>query len=219
MIFSEMLNNFDGLYHFFGETFEEIETVLTNGVSISDIHVEPEQILTVNQIHSSTVIRVNSTKLRIPEADGLITNQRGIYLCIRTADCVPLLLYDSMKQVCAAVHSGREGTLKNITGICIAAMQKWYGCEVANIIAGVGPAIIGRNYQVDSNCFNNFKNAGGCVLPCSKLDVTGTVINQLTTCGVTQIEVLPQCTFENEKFYSYRRNQTKLRQATLIGMS
>jgi copper oxidase (laccase) domain-containing protein len=46
--------------------------------------------------------------------DAVITDLKGIAIGVKTADCVPILLYDRSKNLIAAVHSGWRGTSKNM---------------------------------------------------------------------------------------------------------
>ena len=57
-------------------------------------------------------LEVRRTLLR--GIDALITNVPGYCVCVTTADCVPVLLYDRRLQVVAAVHAGWKGTVQHI---------------------------------------------------------------------------------------------------------
>lgn len=53
-------------------------------------------------------------RLLLRGMDALITNVPGYCVCVTTADCVPVLLYDKKQHVVAAVHAGWKGTVKHI---------------------------------------------------------------------------------------------------------
>jgi YfiH family protein len=77
----------------------------------------------------------------IPDTDALVTDQPGIPLLTGHADCPPILLYDPVKRVIAAAHSGWRGTVAKIAAETIKVMQHGFGSNPADIIAGIGPSI------------------------------------------------------------------------------
>lgn len=74
------------------------------------------------------------------EADGLVTSQRGLALICFTADCVPVLLCDSVHGVIAAVHCGWRSSVADILGVAVSKMCA-LGAAPEDICAGIGPAI------------------------------------------------------------------------------
>lgn len=82
------------------------------------------------------------------DIDGLITNEPGICLLIHHGDCVPLLIADKHGKAIAAVHAGWRGTAGNIAGHGVAALQKSYGIEPADLIAAIGPSIGSCCYEI-----------------------------------------------------------------------
>lgn len=167
-----------------------------------------------------------STHPQISEADGLITSLPGQYLLIRTADCTPVLLWDEKKLVVSALHSGREGTRKNICAQAILQMQSEYGCDPETIKAIIGPGICADHYQVSPEIYSQFLSSieeqgiqphSGYV---DRIDIQGTVYAQLIACGLNSgaINRIRSCTYESESYFSYRRNGTKNRQINIIGI-
>ena len=65
--------------------------------------------------------KLNKRKIK---ADAVITDQRKLPIAVLTADCVPILLYDSKKDLIAAIHAGWKGALKGIVQKVISFMQK-----------------------------------------------------------------------------------------------
>ena len=68
--------------------------------------------LVVDESFFKESLEVRRTLLR--GIDALITNVPGYCVCVTTADCVPVLLYDRRLQVVAAVHAGWKGTVQHI---------------------------------------------------------------------------------------------------------
>lgn len=75
------------------------------------------------------------------ETDGLITDVPGLCLCVFSADCVPVLLFDPVRRCIAAVHSGWRGTAMAIARRAAEQMVRDYGCDPGHILAAVGPSI------------------------------------------------------------------------------
>ncbi len=80
-------------------------------------------------------------------ADALITRDPGTVLAILVGDCVPIVLYDPVARVLAAVHAGWRGTVAGVTRAALAAMAG-LGSRPADVLAGLGPAIAPDRYQV-----------------------------------------------------------------------
>ena len=150
----------------------------------------------------------------VGDGDALITSQKQILLCTRTADCVPILLYGSAQV--AVVHAGWRGIAKEILPKCLAQMISVDG-------AIVGPCISQQNYEVDIDVVEEFEKVG-----LSRKDVTQEYINdrnqqkfllnvaeaihiQLKRSGLTsrQIEFVDECTFDSDRLHSYRRDGIK----------
>lgn len=109
-----------------------------------------DQFVFPRQTHSDHVEIAGSVNpaCSFPDTDALITNEPGLFVCVQTADCVPVLLYDPQKKVVAAVHAGWRGTISKITQKTISLMTEKFGCNPADIIAGVGPSIHMHAYEV-----------------------------------------------------------------------
>ena len=101
-----------------------------------------------HQVHEDTIRVVQRSDVLadifdpIPyDADGLITDQPGLCLTIYYADCIPVLLYDPVKKVIAAVHSGWRGTALGIAPKAVQKMADLYGSDPKDVLAAIGPGI------------------------------------------------------------------------------
>lgn len=83
-----------------------------------------------------------------PAGDALVTDQAGILLTVRTADCLPVLLVDPKRRAIAAVHAGWRGALARITQKTVGEMQRLYGSDPCNLLAAIGPSIRVCCYEV-----------------------------------------------------------------------
>ncbi|MBQ8551293.1 MAG: peptidoglycan editing factor PgeF [Clostridia bacterium] len=118
------------------------------------LDIAPESIISRHQIHSSKVVYADScmrgegyfTKTD-KECDGYVTDQPGITLGVKTADCVPILFCDPEAHVIGAVHAGWRGTASGIAAECVRKMCA-LGADTRNIRAAVGAAIHFCCYEV-----------------------------------------------------------------------
>ena len=67
-----------------------------------------------HQAHSDIIEEVERTNKEYTDIDGLITNNKGISLSLRFADCTPILFYDPIKNAIGNIHSGWRGTAQKI---------------------------------------------------------------------------------------------------------
>lgn len=93
--------------------------------------------------------------------DALITDLRDFAVGVRTADCVPVLLYDPVHQVVAAVHAGWRGTVQYISAKVIAQMSASFGTRPQDLCAVIGPAIGPDSFQVGEEVVAAFSEARG----------------------------------------------------------
>jgi polyphenol oxidase len=114
------------------------------------IGVDPERIVTMGQVHGNDVIRVYGADAgkgardrgtHVGMADALITNDPDVVLVTLHADCQPILLVDPVRKAVAAVHAGWRGTVADVGGSTVAAMQREFGSEPVDLMAYLGPAI------------------------------------------------------------------------------
>lgn len=151
---------------------------------------------------------------RLQKADAIITDQPDTPLVMRFADCVPLLYYDRTKRVIGLGHAGWRGTVKGMAAKVARMMRDAFGCQTEDIEVVIGPAISRRNYRVGEEVAGlaaNYFGEGANVIwrdPADGspyLDLWRANRWDLERSGVSNIEVLDICTFENtDDFFSHR---------------
>ena len=123
----------------------------------------PCPILQMNQVHDVKVVIVDRGEISPAELDGydaMITNLPGIAIGVRTADCIPILLYDPVKKAVAAIHSGWRGTVSKIISKTVSKMQTIYASQPSDLLAVIGPGICMDCFQVGEDVALRFKEAG-----------------------------------------------------------
>jgi YfiH family protein len=114
------------------------------------LHIKPEALISLKQIHSKRVIAYGKAEPTFPlqEGDALISKVPGIVLAVRTADCVPVLLYDPRGRVSAAVHAGWRGIEAGIIEETLSRLTSDYGSRPEDVIAAIGPAICQSCFEI-----------------------------------------------------------------------
>lgn len=181
------------------------------------LNIEIGQLVFPRQTHSDTVCDLDTVpKSEISDTDALVTNKPGICLCVQTADCVPVLLFDPGKKVIAAVHAGWRGTVAKIVANTVNVMKEKYGCDPKTILVAIGPSIGPEVYEVGDEVVEavrrSIPNAEDVLIKhkSGKFHVDLWVANRnvLLECGISieNIEVLAECSFQGEKkYFSARR--------------
>lgn len=115
-------------------------------------------IVMTNQVHGNVVKVVTQADVKPDllaptpfEADGLATNVPGVTLCIFSADCIPILLFDPEKKAAAAVHAGWRGTAAAIAAVAVETMAREFGSAPVNVRAAIGPGIGPCCFETDGD--------------------------------------------------------------------
>ncbi len=184
------------------------------GVGIDDCAV-------TNQVHGKVVRTVTEKDRHVClspvnyEADGLVTNVRGLPIICFTADCVPALLCDDVHGVAAAVHCGWRSSVADILGEAVCRMQA-LGAKPENIKAAFGPAIGACCFETDGDVPAAIeKYLGGDVDGLWTVRADGKYLvdlrkadkRRLFQLGVPEenIDVSDECTVcSHEKYWSHR---------------
>ena len=125
--------------------------------------VLPYPVIQGHQVHGSRVAVVDRPGMTREEQevyDAFVTNLPGVAIGVRTADCVPVLLYDPVERVVAAVHAGWKGTVLQISKGVLEAMGQEFGSRPENLLAVIGPSIGPDSFQVGEDVAEKFKEAG-----------------------------------------------------------
>ncbi len=204
------------------------ETVLENLRLFSEaLGIDAKSVISVSQIHSANIRRVTEDnrgegfyKNEEMSCDGYVTQCPDVTLGVRTADCVPILLYAppsaSFDGAVAAVHAGWRGTALGIAAEAVRELCRM-GAEVSSIKTAIGPSIGSCCYCVKEDFYESFrKNAGDTlteefVIPTGEnkwvADLRGANRRILVDSGLTpeNIDVCEICTCcEPKEFYSHR---------------
>ena len=186
--------------------------------------IDPSSLVTADQVHGTKVRHVVKGGHHAGY-DAFVTDRANVYLCILTADCFPLLIYDYEHKAAGAVHAGWKGTAANVAGITLGAMQERFGTSPSACRAWIGTGISGNAYEVGKEVADRFAgkhlsiSADGKIM----LNLASANLDQLTGAGIprSSIELSPFCTAGNNRdFFSHRRENGKTgRMIALIGIN
>ena len=179
-----------------------------------------ERTARLHQVHGAGVVGV-TTEGHHGDGDTLITATPGLWLEIRTADCVPLLIADPERRVVAAVHAGWRGTAAQIAKRTVEALVRDWGCGAKQLIVSIGPCIAACCFAVGEDVAAHFPGHITRSLPQPHVDLVAANRHQLLEAGVDeeQIESLGLCTVcEQELFHSFRRDHSDGRMVAAIAI-
>ena len=191
----------------------------------------PFYVVQPHQVHGCEireVLRADTTRDELEGVDALVTDVPGVAISVRTADCIPVLLYDPVHKAVAAVHDGWRGTVQRLSQKVIAFMHDRYGTCAADVLAVIGPGIGPDSFQVGQEVADAFADAGfpmaeilsdrGPKAPTASDPMAGGLhidlwrANEwlLQEAGVSDIQVAGICTYKNnDRYFSARREGTK----------
>ena len=208
-------------------TGDDLEAVQRNQQLLcTALHIEKEQLIIPYQTHSVNALVIDKEFLQqnaekrneqLQNIDALITQEKGVCLCVSTADCAPILLYDRKQQVIAAIHAGWRGSVNYIVRKTLEQMNRLYNTQGEDIFAAIGPCIGFDAFEVGDEVYDAFKQndfpmeyLSGWKPETHKWHIDLQMANsvQLIDFGVPteQIDICDICTFTHyEKFFSARR--------------
>lgn len=177
--------------------------------------------LWLNQVHGNEIIQADITEKTTPTADGSFTQKPNVVCTIMTADCLPILLCDRAGKQVAAIHGGWRSLAADIIDVAL----KQFAIPGQEILAWLGPAIGPEVFEVGDEVRDMFiaqdpqaELAFIATKPGKWLCNIYLIARQhLNKRGVTAIYGGNFCTYaESDRFFSYRRDQTTGRMASMI---
>lgn len=187
---------------------------------------KPKELVIPFQTHNTRCLLIDDAylsastqqkKVMLHEIDALITRQPGYCLCVSTADCVPVLVYDQEHDAVAAIHAGWRGTVESIVRDTLLRMKMEFGTKGDEVIACIGPSISFASFEVGEEVYEAFQKNGFDMSRISMkkketgkfhIDLWEANRMQMLNFGVPsdRIEIADICTFiHHEKFFSARR--------------
>ena len=170
----------------------------------------------MEQIHSTNLKIVKKETTIYSNTDGIFSNNKNYCLKVRTADCLPIFFIHQNDKIFGAIHAGWKGLKKNIIADS-GKLLKNYVEDLSEMIVFIGPSISQKNYEVKKEFIDYFGNEFiedvDDKLFCNLKDIAKSQLNKI---GITKVIDSNQCTYENENYHSFRRNNTSKRMVGII---
>lgn len=213
-----------GVRHFFGTRQHSASLAFEIGVPAYAQRTKggsrPSWMLSVKQVHGTDALVVDraltSSDRFLDGWDALVTDQPGVMVAVRTADCVPVLMHDPKRKVVAAVHAGWRGAVAGIVQKTIDLMGARFGSAPDHLRVSIGPSAGVCCYEVDEPVLDRLQQAcpdtGNVVRKRREgrkhLDLKALVREQARAAGarpdfITSVNLCTIC--HEELFFSYRR--------------
>lgn len=176
------------------------------------VHSDKTEIVDKNNVGAGAINNDNIIK----GVDALITNTRNVAITVKSADCIPIILYDVNYNIISVIHSGWKSTQKNILQKTINIINKKFNIKEKYLNLIIGPGICSKHYEVDETVIKQFqkeyKNYNEFVVVKNnnkyELDLKKCIKLVAIESGIlnNNIHDINICTYENENFFSYRRD-------------
>jgi YfiH family protein len=194
------------------------------------VGVHDLRIVTMKQVHGDRIVEVKDKSLKeAGEVDGMVTEERGVFLAILTADCVPILFTVPGRTVVAVVHAGWRGTLAGIAPKALELLKTRYGVAPDSVQVALGPSVGPCCYEIGADVSAPLLERWGGMTEASLttrggksyLDLRRLNRLMLEKAGVAArslLEVGPCTSCATDDFFSYRRERGETgRQISFIG--
>lgn len=187
------------------EFFEEIEIDINSSVFMEQSHS-----VNIFKIDEKSYREYNYKNSNFPkDTDALITNMKSIPIVVKTADCLPVVIFCKKSKSAAVVHAGWKGIVQEIIPKTIKEMQKEYKAEIKSMYVYLGVRIAKENYEVKDE-FSKMFISRECINAKWYVDIGKEAKLQVLKLGIEESNIEDSLlnSYSN-KFYSYRRDGNK----------
>lgn len=171
----------------------------------------PKHLAWMSQVHSPTVRiveKLSSPSVIFPETDGLMAREKGVLLITKTADCVPILLWNEQEKIIAALHCGWRGFFRGILESFQKLCQE-QGFELWHFSAFLGPHLRVKHFEVGKDFIQQIPDDKRKFLVQEKnqtrYDLTNAVISTFRSMGIKDLQISPISTYNSRDYFSYRK--------------
>ncbi len=185
------------------------------------LEVDPETITVAGAVHGADVARIAVPQASVDGVDALVTDRPGIALFATYADCYPIVLWDPVHRAAGLVHAGWRGTEAGVARVAVAVMGDAFGSKPRDMVAGIGPGICGKCYEVGEDVAQKFDARFSTPSTSSQkflLDLAAANASQLKDSGVRRVHTLGLCTKETDYLPSHRRNPDGTRFGAIVAV-
>ena len=165
----------------------------------------------------------NASPEIIPGTDGLVTNDKNTVLSITVADCIPVYFYEPEHKIIAIVHCGWWGIVGEIIKKAIEKISE-LGGRAESLKVALGPGINKCHFEIKEDVLDKFSNYPEFVIRREDkifVDLRGMIGRQLNDANINlkNLEDNNECTVENNRYFSFRRDKPKVIEAMVVVIS
>jgi len=184
---------------------------------LKKLKIEINKVTAAGLAHGAGIKIINKKQAgkMIKGVDALITKDKGVFLTITVADCLPVYFCDKSGQTIGIAHIGWRGAVKNLAGKVINRLVGDFKLKPENIVVYIGPHIKTCHFEVKAAVAKKFLKYQEALSSIGKkvyIDLGRVVKKQLAVSGVPRrnVKISQECTYclEN-KYFSYRRDKPK----------
>ncbi len=181
---------------------------LKKGININNISF-------MKQTHSNKIKRLIYYKSSV-QSDAIYTSNTNISCAVVTADCMPILVTNLSGSTIGCIHAGWRGLRLNI-------IQKFFQSiseKTSNFKVLIGPCISKKRYEVGQAVFRQFPDYKRFFSRNKNdrynMDIRMIAHDILSQLGISDVTITSKCTYDDSRFYSYRKNKLTGRFISLI---
>ncbi|MDR3559617.1 MAG: peptidoglycan editing factor PgeF [Candidatus Pacebacteria bacterium] len=189
------------------------------------VGIKNENVVAAEVVHGNGIAIINNTAEKIISgADGLVSQNRNIFLSITVADCVPVYICEEKNEIIAIAHCGWRSIVKNIIPKLLEKIRA-LGGQAENLKITLGPALGPCHFEIQKDILAEFKNYPESVVRKDGkifVDMKKIIWRQLEEAGAKPENIKDEsvCVFESERYFSFRRDKPEKVEAmvAIIGM-
>jgi len=213
----------------------EKDIVKNREIFASSLGLSLNHLVCLQQTHSSNFYKVELTDkgrgahnmaTAIQNTDAAYTYEPNLLLCCFTADCVPLTFYNKTTSLIGVIHSGWQGTVKEITRKVFSYLINYENCPPEDFYVYIGRALSQEKFEVDEDVAMQYKALGygqewitySSLKKKYLIDNQQVVIKQCELTGIPfhQIRTDTTCTLKDKESFSYRQDKSCGRHLSFI---
>jgi len=192
---------------------------------------------TIRQTHSDIVLPIAGGPVLAETltGDAFITDQVGMGLGIKVADCLPVYIYAEDSSCIGIAHCGWRGTAARLAEKTARGLSRHFSVPLSDLRFALGPCICPNCYEVGDDVREKFgesfpvpddffspavalrSSASGVAK--YRLDLRAANRWLLMELGLLETQSIALCTYEEDRlFYSARRDRTTGRNLAVIAL-
>lgn len=191
---------------------------------LAEHKIELSSLVMMKVTHENNILSVTQSNCSstIVNCDGLITNERGVYLSLTVADCLPIILYDQKKKIISLIHAGWRGLLANIAFKAVEKLSVDYKSDVKDIVVAIGPGIDVCHFEVKEDVYKKFAQYSSSLREKNGrlfVNLKNVAQIQLFNAGISKanLEISHECTYcLANKYFSRRRDKNNCVKCMLV---